>query len=138
MRWLRFSAVGALGIAVQTGALALLVRVLGMHYLLATLLAVEATVLHNFYWHKKWTWADRCAIQISWMPMLARFHLTAGLISTGGNLLLMSVLVGYGGLPAVPANMVSIACCSAANFVASNRLVFTPRHDSTVSQQISP
>ena len=55
MRWLKFNAVGALGMAVQLGSLGFFVRVLGLHYLLATALAVEVAVLHNFIWHRRWT-----------------------------------------------------------------------------------
>ena len=58
MRWLKFNAVGALGMIVQLGSLGLLIHVLGMHYMLATALAVEAAVLHNFLWHRRWTWAE--------------------------------------------------------------------------------
>ncbi|HJQ70647.1 MAG TPA: GtrA family protein, partial [Blastocatellia bacterium] len=51
-RWAKFSAVGATGICVQTVALFLLLHVAGLHYLAATALAVEASVLHNFIWHR--------------------------------------------------------------------------------------
>src|SRR5438128_10819121 len=58
-RFAKFSAVGAGGVIVQTVALTILLRVSGMHYLVATALAVEASVLNNFVWHRRWTWADR-------------------------------------------------------------------------------
>ncbi len=48
---------GALGIAVRTGALWVLAGALGMHYLVATAIAVEVSLLHNFFWHQGWTWA---------------------------------------------------------------------------------
>jgi hypothetical protein len=48
-RWVAFNAVGAAGIGLQLGALALLLHVAHLHYLAATALAVEAAVLHNFY-----------------------------------------------------------------------------------------
>ena len=54
-RWLRFGAVGALGVLVQLGALAALAGWLGCNYLLATACAVETAVLHNFAWHERWT-----------------------------------------------------------------------------------
>jgi putative flippase GtrA len=53
VRWLRFNAVGALGICIQLAVLAFLRSGLGMNYLLATALAVEATVLHNFFLARK-------------------------------------------------------------------------------------
>jgi putative flippase GtrA len=32
-----------------------------MNYLLATALAVETAVIHNFLWHQRFTWSDRPA-----------------------------------------------------------------------------
>ena len=48
--WLKFNTVGAIGIGVQLAALAALKSGLELNYLLATGLAVEAAVLHNFVW----------------------------------------------------------------------------------------
>ena len=50
-RWLKFNAVGAIGIVVQLAALAVLKGLLRLPYLTATALAVETAVLHNFVWH---------------------------------------------------------------------------------------
>lgn len=122
-RWCKFSLVGALGIVVQLGALALLVAA-GVHYLLATALAVEMAVLHNFAWHQNFTWGDRAGGIIG---RLARFHLANGAISLLGNMALMRLLVGQCGLPPVPANLLTIAACFAANFLAADRVVFLAR-----------
>ena len=122
-RWCKFSLVGAVGVVVQLGVLALLTA-LGMHYMVATALAVEAAVLHNFAWHQSFTWSDRGG---SIPGRLARFHLTNGVISLLGNLALMRLMVGYLGLPPVPANLLSIAACSLANFLAADRVVFLGR-----------
>ena len=121
-RWVRFSAVGATGVIVQTFTLALLLRMTGLHYLVATAIAVEASVLHNFVWHRKWTWADRQQTEIA--PMLIRFNLTTGLMSIIGNLAFMWFLVDKADLNANAANMLTIAFCSLINFVLSDRLVF--------------
>jgi putative flippase GtrA len=59
VRWLKFNFVGAIGIVVQFGVLFLLKSVEHVHYLVATVVAVEAAVLHNFVWHERFTWADR-------------------------------------------------------------------------------
>ncbi|HEY7912451.1 MAG TPA: GtrA family protein [Blastocatellia bacterium] len=121
-RWAKFSAVGATGILVQTATLAVLLRLAGLHYLIATALAVEASILHNFIWHRKWTWADRPQANIA--LMLVRFNLTSGAMSLAGNLLLMFVLVEQARVPALAANMITIAICSIINFVLSDRIVF--------------
>ena len=124
MRFLKFNAVGAAGIVVQTATLALLVHGAGLHYLPATALAVEVAVLHNFFWHRKWTWADRPG---NVLGMLLRFHLTNGALSLAGNLVFMRLLAGTAGLEPVLANLVSIALCAVLNYVLSDRFVFTAK-----------
>lgn len=121
-RWARFGAVGATGIVVQALMLAFFLHVLGLHYLVATALAVEASVLHNFVWHRKWTWADRpqsCAAL-----MLLRFNLTSGVMSLVGNLVLMFIFVNQFKLNALAANLITVCICSLINFTLSDRFVF--------------
>lgn len=123
-RWLKFSVVGATGIAVQLLTLALLLRFSDLHYLAATALAVEASVLHNFVWHRRWTWADR-NLSRRRRALLVRFNLTNGALSLVGNVVLMWLLVGGAGIEARLANVISIAVCALANFFLSDRFVFT-------------
>ena len=81
-RWLKFNLVGALGIAVQLTVLLGLKSGMHLNYLLATALAVETAVVHNFLWHERYTWADR--VQPSWsksLPRLLRFNLATGGVS---------------------------------------------------------
>ena len=126
LRWIRFSGVGALGVGVQLGVLAWLVRVAAVDYLAATAIAVEAAVLHNFCWHERWTWRERrSGSAATVMGRLARFHLLNGMISMVGNLVLMRSLVGMLHLDPIAANIVAIVVCSMANFVASETYVFT-------------
>src|SRR5438270_5996515 len=115
-RWLKFSMVGVMGVGVQLGVLATLTS-FGLHYLVATALAVETAVLHNFIWHHNFTWGDRSAGGFSRIfSRLARFNLTTGAISIGGNLALMALLVGLAGLAVLGGNVAAIACCSPASF----------------------
>jgi len=130
VRWVKFNAVGAIGIVVQLGALAVLAGVVGLHYLVATALAVETAVLHNFVWHCRWTWQERTrgAAGPGWLlGALVRFHVSNGLVSILGNLLFMRLLVGRFHLHYMPANVVSIAACSVLNFALSEWFVFRMR-----------
>jgi len=125
IRWIKFNAVGALGIGVQLAVLFGLKNGFHLDYLLATALAVEAAVVHNFLWHERFTWADR--VQPSWqtsLPRLLRFSLTIGVVSIAGNLALMKVLVGLGHVNYLIGNGVAIAACSLANFLLSEEWVF--------------
>jgi len=123
-RWIKFNLVGAIGVVVQLVALALLTS-MGVNYLAATALAVEAAVLHNFVWHEHFTWADRASLTPrQWLSRLVRFNLTTGVISIAGNLLLMRLFSGQLHIPVLIANLLAIATCSLANFVVSHLLVF--------------
>ena len=125
VRWLKFNAVGAVGIGVQLAALAALRSGLGVGYLAATAVAVETAVIHNYLWHERFTWADRETG--SSLVRFLKFNLTTGVFSIGGNLLLMRVLVGELGMNYLVANLVTIATCSIVNFVVSDRVVFEER-----------
>jgi len=126
-RWLLFNGVGVVGVAVQLGVLALLVHGAGVHYLLATAVAVEAAVLHNFVWHQRVTWRDRPgSAPADIAHRLLRFHLTNGAVSAVGNLAIMRVLGGQWGMDPLAANLVAIVACSMLNFMASHTLVFKP------------
>jgi len=122
-RFARFCAVGAGGVLVQTVTLTVLLRFSGLHYLIATALAVEASVLNNFFWHRNWTWAERA--QRSSMLTLLRFNATNGALSLIGNLALMFVLVSVFKLNPMVANLITIAILSLLNFALADRLVFS-------------
>jgi putative flippase GtrA len=125
LRWLKFNAVGGLGIGVQLAVLLCLKSGCHLNYLPATALAVEAAVVHNFLWHDRYTWADR--VKPSWnksLPRLLRFNLTTGAISIAGNLALMKLLVGSVHINYLVANAVAIVLCSLANFLVSEEWVF--------------
>jgi putative flippase GtrA len=125
VRWLKFNVVGALGIVVQMGAIVLLFRVLHLNYMLATGLAVETAVLHNFAWHERYTWKHLprgAARDVAWR--LVRFHAGNGAISILGNLALMRLFVGSLHIHYLIASGLAIALCSLLNFAASEWFVF--------------
>jgi len=126
IHWIKFNVVGALGFALQSGALFVLTHTtMRFTYLAATALAVELAVLHNFVWHQRWTWRDRpAATMLDSLRRLAKFNITNGLVSLVGNLAFMAMLVGRLGLPIAGANLISVAACSIFNFVLADRIAF--------------
>jgi putative flippase GtrA len=124
-RWGKFNLVGAVGMAVQLGTLALINRIAPGHYMLATAAAIEITLLHNFVWHLHYTWRDR-RCRSALRSQLIRFHLSNGLVSMAGNLALMPLLVGEMRIPVVAANAIAILCCSIVNFCLGHNWAFAP------------
>ena len=124
-RLVRFALVGAMGIVVQLIMLTTLVA-LGLGYLVATALAVELTILHNFVWHECFTWNDRAAATMMQLfRRLLRLNGAAGSISFIGNLGLMRILVGMAHVDIVVSNLIAVGCCSLLNFVINDRMIFT-------------
>jgi putative flippase GtrA len=125
LRWIKFNAVGGIGIIVQLAALSVFRSWLKLDYLLATGLAVEIAVIHNFLWHERFTWADRPATRpIRSLVRLAKFNSSNGAVSMVGNLGLMRLLVGELKFNYVASNLAAIVVCSLVNFLLSDRLVF--------------
>ena len=126
VRWIRFNLVGAMGMAVQLVTLAFVNHWTRGRYMIASSVAIELTLLHNFAWHLHYTWRDRRdqADKSSRLAQLAKFHLSNGLVSLLGNLILMRLLVREAHLPVLAANGASILCCSIVNFSLSNLWAF--------------
>ena len=123
LRWGKFNLVGAMGVVVQLGALALFNRMAPGHYLYATAAAIELTLLHNFVWHLHFTWRDRSHDSVL-LSQLVRFHLSNGLVSMLGNLGLMRMLVQGAHMPLLIANCIAILCCSMVNFSLGDNWAF--------------
>jgi putative flippase GtrA len=124
VRWLRFNFVGLLGIFVQLAVLGALTHA-RVPYLVATALAVEITVVHNWIWHEHYTWSDRSTTGLyPRLTRLLKFNVSNGAVSLIGNLLFMNLLVGHMHLPVLIANLVAVTVCSLVNFVLGDRFVF--------------
>ena len=125
-RWLRFNAVGLLGVALQLAVLALLTRATPLPIAWASAVAVEITLLANFALHRRFTWP---ADGPHWPRQLLRFHLGNGAVSLVGNTLLTPLLV-HRHVPILAANALAIALCSTANFTLASLWIFTSRTSS--------
>ncbi len=113
-RLVRFSVVGALGVVVNSVALFAAHGIAGLPLLVASPLAVEVAILHNFLWNERWTFR---ANGLS-LLRLGKFNLTSlgGLLITSGVLYL---LVVYAQIHYLLANLVGILLATAWNFMAS-------------------
>jgi dolichol-phosphate mannosyltransferase len=120
-RFLRFNAVGALGVGVQLASLWLLTGVAALHYLAATPLAVTLAVVHNFVWHRLWTWKDR---DVHVARACTRFVFINGLLSIASNLGVTAAIVSGTHVHPVVANVVAIMTSGLLNFWLGDVVVF--------------
>ena len=97
-----------MGSVVQTGMMYLGRDVLGWHYLWATVVAVEVTLVHNFTWRERWTW---------WKYQL-------GTVAMLENLFAAELLVGRRGFPTLMATPLAIVGSGMVNFLIGQFLVF--------------
>ena len=123
-RFVRFNAVGALGVGVQLTILWVLVELWGAGYGFATAIAVGCAVVHNFVWHQRWTWGDRRTRGTAAVFAFLRFAGTNGVVSIAGNLAVMMLLAGGAGMNPVIANAIAIASTGLVNFATSHLFVF--------------
>ena len=121
-RWLRFTVVGLAGIVVQLATVhALTIADAGTAA--ATAVGVVAAVVHNFLWHRRWTWRERHPDIATWR-LLARFAAANGAVSLAGNVAVAWTLVTFTAVGPVAANVFAIAACGLLNFWAADRIVF--------------
>ena len=99
-------------------------RALGRRLRLATAIAVGCAVVHNFVWHRRWTWGDRRTRGAAAVLTFLRFVGTNGLVSFAGNLVVMMLLVGGAGVNPVIANAIAIGSTGLVNFATSHLFVF--------------
>lgn len=123
IRWGKFNGVGAMGMVLQLTALAVFERCAPGHYLVASAAAVELAILHNFVWHLHYTWRDRLDDSAP-LIRLVRFHLSNGLVSMVGNLVILRFLVEEARMPILIADGIAILLCSLINFRLGDRWVF--------------
>lgn len=134
-RFVRFSLVGVIGIVVQLVALRILTQAFGLGYLMATALAVEITILHNFVWHEWFTWNDRTPSGTA--EVLRRFlrlNGSTGGLSLVGNVGLTHTLVAVAHIDIFLSNLIAVGFCSTLNFLISDRVIFTVPINKKASQ----
>jgi len=122
-RPLRYLAVATLGAALQAGVV-IAASAVGCSPVAATVIGIEAAILHNFAWHDRWTWGDRDRREPR-VVRLVRYNaaLAGTSLAVGAGVTWMVVAgLGWGVLPA---NAVAVAVAALANYIASDRVLFT-------------
>jgi len=118
--FIRFGIVGISGILVNEGLLALLHTYLNWPLGVSGALAIEMSILSNFFLNNFWTW--RHAHGHSFLTRLLRYHSVAiisGLVNYG----ILLFLSGFGMEPLI-ANLIGIATGTVINFFLNHYWTF--------------
>jgi dolichol-phosphate mannosyltransferase len=122
---MRFLVVGASGVLVNMAALVLLKEGLGLPLALASLLAIELSILSNFALNNRWTWGDRRSTSLS--RRLIQYHTVAGFTGLTANWGLLVLLAGLFSVDYRLANLAGIAVGVALNFALNHWWTFSGR-----------
>jgi putative flippase GtrA len=127
-RWLKFQAVGAAGTCVQLASLFLLRECLALSVLVATAIAVEISILHNFCWHRHWTWAlgDNHLRPKPVFWQLCEYNLTGCLLSLVSNVAFTDLYMRTFDAHYLLANLMAIGTVGVANFLIAELFIFRP------------
>lgn len=112
----KFLVVGGLGAFVNTGVLVVLYHQLHLALVVASALATELAIGHNYLWNDRWTFGQR-GLSLS---RFAKFNL----VSLGGQCVTVAtlwILVQHAGLHYVVANLIAIGLAVAWNFSVNLR-----------------
>jgi putative flippase GtrA len=110
----KFCVVGAVGYGLNIGVYHTLLHE-GLHYLAAATCSFLVAVTSNYTWNRLWTFREhRGHIGIQGMRFLI-----VSLAALGANLLVLQLLVHYGGLDKFVANVIAIPLVTPLNFVGN-------------------
>jgi dolichol-phosphate mannosyltransferase len=115
VRFSKFLVVGAAGVLVNSVLLVLFYQVAHVPLVVASALAVEASIIHNYIWNDRWTFA-----RTSWSSRrLVKFNAVglAGLVIATA---ILWMLVTHLGIAYVLANLVGIGTATIWNFAINS------------------
>jgi len=115
MRFIKFNIVGLTGIFVNQGILMLLTS-LGLYYLYSGIIAIEVSIISNFFLNDLWTFRDRRSGHI--LKRLVKFNILM-LIGLVINLLILYALTELASLHYTISNLFGIGIASIARYLMS-------------------
>lgn len=120
MQLLKFGVVGSSGYLVNLVVFAVLAGLLGMHYVLAAVIAFCVAVSSNFFWNRRWTFGPGDG-----HPgfQAARFF-TVSIAALLINLAVLEALVARASIGKLAAQAIAVALAMPFNFVGNKLWTF--------------
>lgn len=119
-----YNLVGLGGFVLQLTVIFVLTRFADWHYALATIVGLQAAIVHNFVGDCRWTWADRPAKSArDLLRRAAKYQIARG-AALVANVALTAVFAANLSVEPEIANVMAVVCCSLINFTFADRIVF--------------
>lgn len=119
----KFCAVGAVGYLINLAVYDVLLHA-GLHYLLAATCSFLVAVTSNYTWNRLWTFRE----QRGHVGVQGMRFLVVSIAALGANLVVLHLLVAYGGLGRLLAQAVAIVLVTPLNFVGNKLWSFRRRN----------
>jgi dolichol-phosphate mannosyltransferase len=117
----KFGLVGASGFIVNVSVFAFCLRVLGIHYRFAYVIAFCVAVSNNFVWNRLWTFRQQR--NGSHVAMQGARFFAVSLVAATGGFVLLEVFV-RAGLPKIPGEMLAVALVVPISFLGNKHWSF--------------
>jgi dolichol-phosphate mannosyltransferase len=122
-RLIKFAFVGGSGVVVNMGLLYLLTEFAGVRYFISSVIAIELSILSNFFLNDAWTWRDRKGGG-SFLMKLFRYHVAVGATAFLVNYVLLVILTSWLRVHYLVSNLVGIAAGTASNYIVNDLWTF--------------
>lgn len=114
-----------MGALVNTGVLYLMKGVLGVPLIPASMIAIELAIVHNFIWHRNWTWKKRLADKPEpFFRQLLVYNTATGLIDILVNVSLLWILTTFFGVYYLIANVFGMIMGPVIKFWLNEKVIF--------------
>jgi dolichol-phosphate mannosyltransferase len=122
-RLLKFGVVGVTGVGINMGSLYLLTEFGKIPYFIGSLLAIELSILSNFWMNLFWTWNDRSKTGTLWTKFW-RYHVGAGATAFLGNYLILIGMTELFGVNYLISNLIGIGVGTLSNYIINDLWTF--------------
>ena len=122
IRFLKFAVVGISGVVVNMAMLYILTEYFQILYIISSIIAIEISIVSNFFLNDLWTWRDRA--KKAFFERFTQYHVTVGLTAILANWLILLILTEFFNVYYMISNLIGIAVGTFANFIVNDLWTF--------------
>jgi dolichol-phosphate mannosyltransferase len=127
IRLLKFALVGLSGVVVNMGFLVFFTEILKIVYWISSIIAIELSIIGNFFLNDLWTWKDRSKKEFRYR--FTQYHISVGLTAVLVNWLLLIILTEIFGMYYLLSNLIGIIVGTLSNFILNDVWTFQKSSD---------